>query len=340
MTAVAVRLNAISLTWPPVNHPTVIGYLIERRDEPQRPVYHARLASSQERPRGGAVSRHQCGTPRRFTDTAYTRSRSSGTARRRRWLAAIARHRFRGSRCTRNRFSPSAESADPDGNELAIAGPRHGARTHWRHRHPTGLAAAGGSVPSVAGWARLSMHSRPVGSTVTVTDTTCTDGRARQLSGNVPRSEPRRDHGHRHLDGDGTRQHDTIELLGRSERRDVARQPAGHRPDAVDRGAERNHAVLQSAARYVRHHAGRSRRQLHARRHRDTDRRRGGARKQERCTTLSRCTSGGGGPDPDPGYQYRATWSSLGGNQYALDLRIDMRTFNRPEHRTMLRRLG
>ena len=43
------------------------------------------------------------------------------------------------------------------------------------------------------------------------------------------------------------------------------------------------------------------------------------------------CTSGNGGGNPDPGYQYRATWTSLSGNEYALDLRIDMTTLNRPD---------
>lgn len=34
---------------------------------------------------------------------------------------------------------------------------------------------------------------------------------------------------------------------------------------------------------------------------------------------------------PLPGYQYRATWTSLGGGEFALDLRIDMTTFNRAD---------
>lgn len=34
---------------------------------------------------------------------------------------------------------------------------------------------------------------------------------------------------------------------------------------------------------------------------------------------------------PQPGYAYRATWTSLPGNEYALELRIDMRTFNRAD---------
>lgn len=34
---------------------------------------------------------------------------------------------------------------------------------------------------------------------------------------------------------------------------------------------------------------------------------------------------------PLPGYAYSTTWSSLGGGEYALELRIDMRTFNRAD---------
>jgi hypothetical protein len=37
------------------------------------------------------------------------------------------------------------------------------------------------------------------------------------------------------------------------------------------------------------------------------------------------------GAPPQPGYQYTATFSALAGNQVALDLRIDMRTFNRAD---------
>ena len=43
------------------------------------------------------------------------------------------------------------------------------------------------------------------------------------------------------------------------------------------------------------------------------------------------CTSGTGGGPQEPGYQHRATWTSLAGGEYALDIRIDMRTFNRTD---------
>lgn len=43
------------------------------------------------------------------------------------------------------------------------------------------------------------------------------------------------------------------------------------------------------------------------------------------------CSSENDGGPQDPGYQYRGTWTSLGGDEYALDVRIDMRAFNRPD---------
>ena len=223
----------------------------------------------------------------------------------------------------------------PTDVELHHRGARHGARGRWRYRRPTVSPLRVGSVPSVAGWARLSGCRLPTQSVrvVTVTDTT-----ARTVvpvdDGNCARSELR---SKITVTVASTRTGSTTRTRSSSSAKQAnVTLPDGPRVVARTQSIEdtgQTTRFLRSAVRSVPTSRSSNLADNCAREGTATRTVAVAALENRNVAYTVSCTSGGSGPDPDPGCQYRATWSSLGGNQYALDLRIDMRTFNRPEHR-------